>query len=56
MEAFGRVRDGLYTVRVASEKLGISYRQAKRLWKRYREGGDSALTHRGRGVAPNNHI
>lgn len=56
MEAFGRVRDGLYTVRVASEKLGISYRQTKRLWKRYREGGDSALRHRGRGVTPNNHI
>jgi hypothetical protein len=56
MEIFSRVMEKLLTVREASEKLGMSARQAKRLWKLYREGGDSALIHRARGAAPNNQI
>jgi transposase len=56
MDKMSQIQEGFLTVREASEKLGVSYRQAKRLWKRYREGGDKALLHRRRGVAPNNRI
>jgi len=56
VQVLSRVKDRLITVRRASELLGISYRQAKRLWKRYRQGGESAVIHRGRGVVSNNHI
>jgi transposase len=33
----------------AAELLGVSYRQAKRIWKRYRQAGDAGLVHRLRG-------
>jgi transposase len=33
----------------AAEVMGVSYRQAKRLWRRYRQEGDSGLVHRSRG-------
>src|SRR5579859_7336214 len=33
----------------ASDVLGLSYRQAKRVWSRYRVGGDSGLVHASRG-------
>ena len=33
----------------ASVRLGVSYRQAKRLFARYRTEGDAGLVHRGRG-------
>lgn len=35
----------------AAEALGLSYRQAKRIWKRYQLQGDAGLVHRGRGRA-----
>ena len=31
------------------ELIGLSYRQAKRVWRRYRDKGDKGLVHRGRG-------
>ena len=34
----------------------MSNRQAKRLWKRYREGGEQAVIYRGRGARSNNCI
>ena len=34
----------------ASERLRISYRQTKRIWKRYRNCGDKGLVHRSRGM------
>jgi len=37
------------TLRGASEELGLSYRQALRVWKRFREEGDGGLVHRSRG-------
>ena len=37
----------------AGELLAVSYRQAKRLWKRYREGGPAALRHGNAGRASN---
>jgi len=38
----------------AAGRLSLSYRQAKRLWKRYREVGDAGLVHGLRGRASNN--
>jgi len=51
---FSRVRDGQMTLTEASRRLGVSYRQAKRLWRRYREVGDAGLVHRLRGRPGNN--
>ena len=56
MKILSRVKDKLITVGKAGELLGLSHRQAKRLWKRYREGGEEAVVHRGRGAGSNNHI
>ena len=33
----------------AAELLGVSYRQAKRVWRRYQDEGDAGLVHRLRG-------
>ena len=53
LEVFGRVLAGDVTLVKASELLGLSYRQAKRSWSRYREEGDVGLVHRLRGKASN---
>jgi hypothetical protein len=37
------------TQAAASEVLGLSYRQTKRVWGRYQDAGDAGLVHRGRG-------
>ena len=44
-----RVKDGLLKLRVAAEMMRVSYRQVKRIWRRYRQEGDVGLVHRGRG-------
>jgi transposase len=44
-----RVTERLLRLRVAAEMMKVSYRQAKRIWRRYREEGDAGLVHRGRG-------
>jgi len=44
-----RVAEKLLKVRAAAEMMRVSYRQAKRIWRRYREEGDAGLVHRGRG-------
>jgi hypothetical protein len=56
VQVLSRVKEGLITVGRAAELMGLSYRQAKRLWKRYRDGGEKAVIHRGRGAASNNHL
>jgi transposase len=33
----------------AAEAMGVSYRQAKRIWKRYQKAGDAGLIHCSRG-------
>ena len=48
-----RVKEGALKVRVAAEMMGVSYRQAKRIWRRYRQEGDAGLVHRGRGRGSN---
>ncbi|MFA7236373.1 MAG: helix-turn-helix domain-containing protein [Phycisphaeraceae bacterium] len=42
------------TLNEASRRLGLGYRQTKRLWRRYRAEGDGGLAHRLRGRAGNN--
>ena len=53
LEAFSRVRRGEITLVKASGLLGLSYRQAKRCFARYREEGDQGLVHRLRGQPSN---
>lgn len=54
LQLFGQVGSGFMTLKAASEHLGLSYRQAKRLWARYRDQGDAGLIHRLRGRPSNN--
>ena len=46
-----RVKAGDLLVRDAAELMRVSYRQAKRLWAKYREGGAAALKHGNAGQA-----
>ena len=48
-----RVSEETMTVREASEVIGVSYRQARRIYKRYQEEGDKGLIHRNRGQPSN---
>ena len=48
---FDQVQEGQLNLGEASERLGISYRQCRRSYKRYREQGDVGLVHRARGRA-----
>jgi len=53
VEVLSRVKSGQLRVADAVPLLRVSYRQAKRLWKRYREEGAGGLQHRGVGRASN---
>lgn len=48
-----QVKAGRQTVREAQERLGISERQARRIWKRFKAEGVRGLVHRGRGQPSN---
>lgn len=48
-----QVKAGRQTVVAASERLGMSGRQGKRIWKRYRAEGAKGLVHRSRGRPSN---
>lgn len=48
-----RVREKTMTIREASEMMGISYRQGRRIYKRYVKEGDKGLIHRNRGWPSN---
>jgi transposase len=52
-EVMGRVKAGSLRLREAGELLELSYRQAKRIWARYRKGGAKALQHGNCGQASN---
>ena len=53
LEVLGwKERSGISLVRVA-EAMGVSYRQAKRIWKRYKADKGAGLVHLGRGKKPN---
>jgi len=53
VEVLARVRSRQLLVVDAGRLLRVSYRQAKRLWKRYREEGAAGLKHRSAGRASN---
>jgi transposase len=46
VEVMGRVKAGTLSLTTAAMMLGVSYRQTKRLWRRYRAGGAKGLQHR----------
>jgi transposase len=48
-----RVKRGELKLSKAAELMEVSYRQAKRIWKRYQESGDKGLVHGLRGRASN---
>lgn len=47
------VRDGRVTLMTAALRLGVTYRQLRRIWKRFQDEGDPGLIHRGRGRPSN---
>lgn len=53
LEVMSRVKSGKLTLMAASELLRVSYRQAKRIWRRYQAQGDRGLVHGLRGKKSN---
>ena len=53
LKLFERVKRAELSLRDAAVIGGLSYRQTRRLYKRYRESGDRGLVHRGRGRPSN---
>jgi transposase len=51
VEVLARVKSKELRIVDAANLVGVSYRQAKRLWKRYREEGAGGLKHRSAGRA-----
>jgi len=45
-----RVKQGLLPLVVAAGLMGLGYRQAKRVWRRFQRQGDAGLVHRLRGA------
>jgi transposase len=45
VEVMGRVGSGALLLQDAAAMLGLSYRQTKRVWRRYREGGAEGRKH-----------
>jgi transposase len=54
VEVLSRVKAGTLSLGSAAQMLGVSYRQVKRLARRYRAEGGKGLKHRGAG-GPSNH-
>lgn len=53
VEVLARVKEGELKLVDAAELMGVGYRQAKRLWKRYRKEGAEGLQHRSAGRESN---
>ena len=53
VEVLARVRSQELKLVDGASLLRVSYRQAKRLWKRYREEGAAGLKHRSAGRTSN---
>src|SRR5687768_618577 len=56
LDAVSRVKRGELTVAAAAELMGLSLRQARRVWKRFKAGGDVGLLHRLRGRPSNRRL
>src|ERR1035441_7576067 len=53
LAVLAQVKSGELTLVTGGEVMALTYRQAKRLWRRYRLEGDAGLVHRSRGrVSP----
>jgi transposase len=52
-EVLSRVKAGTLTVQQAATLLGVSYRQAKRIWRRYRRRGAKGVVHKSVGRRSN---
>lgn len=53
MQLMSRVAGLSLKLWMAAETMQVSYRQAKRIYRRYREEGDAGLVHKGRGRRSN---
>lgn len=53
VEVLARVKAGSLRLTEAAEQMGLSYRQAKRVWARYRRDGPQGLQHRSCGRRSN---
>jgi hypothetical protein len=49
LAVLAQVRSGELKLVTAGAVMGVTYRQAKRVWRRYRVEGDAGLVHRARG-------
>jgi hypothetical protein len=49
LAVLAQVKSGELKLVTAGEVMGVTYRQAKRVWQRYRVEGDAGLVHRSRG-------
>jgi len=49
MGLMAAIKQGRLSVAEAGRVIGVCYRQATRIWRRYRKAGDAGLVHRGRG-------
>jgi molybdenum-dependent DNA-binding transcriptional regulator ModE len=49
MVVLAEVKRGKLSVAAAGRTMGVCYRQAKRIWHRFKKAGDSGLVHRSRG-------
>lgn len=49
MVLVGEIKRGRMSVAEAGRVMGLSYRQAKRIWQRFKKDGDAGLVHRSRG-------
>src|SRR5687768_5379047 len=56
LDALARVKRGELTVVSAAALIGLSLRQARRVWKRFKAEGDSGLPHRLRGRSSNRRL
>ncbi len=53
VDVMARVKAGTLSLKTAAGMLSVSYRQAKRLWRRYRQAGAKGLQHRAVGKPSN---
>jgi len=56
LDALARVKRGELTVVAAADLMGVSLRQARRTWKRFKVEGDRGLVHRLRGRLGNRRL
>lgn len=53
LKVMHRVEYGTLTLKDAAESMGLSYRQTRRIWRRYRKDGEWGMIHRSRGMTSN---